>query len=248
MPVRDEESESQRKARSRLMRQSRRSTQGVTLTDLKEAEKVAGRSAEVEKLSLQGRDPPQRPRVPGVENSEGPAQRAEAPDGQGQGPQTAREPGKIGRERRVPAEGEEEPVDRSPECSPVDGGLPARRPYAQLDLSPEPEPRPEEPDVDFRKLHSELLRENERLREALTETTLKLAQLKVELERAKQRHERFAERPALLELERFERRALERKAAELEEELKALSDLRADNQRLKDENAALIRVISKLSK
>nr|XP_021403605.1 protein phosphatase 1 regulatory subunit 12C-like [Lonchura striata domestica] len=34
----------------------------------------------------------------------------------------------------------------------------------------------------------------------------------------------------------------------LEEELKALSDLRADNQRLKDENAALIRVISKLSK
>lgn len=45
-----------------------------------------------------------------------------------------------------------------------------------------------------------------------------------------------------------ERRALERKAAELEEELKALSDLRADNQRLKDENAALIRVISKLSK
>ncbi|CAG5944956.1 unnamed protein product [Menidia menidia] len=49
-PVRDEESESQRKARSRLMRQTRRSTQklkltehpvvqGVTLTDLKEAEK-----------------------------------------------------------------------------------------------------------------------------------------------------------------------------------------------------------------
>ncbi|KAL7977418.1 hypothetical protein Chor_009367, partial [Crotalus horridus] len=41
-PVRDEESESQRKARSRLMRQSRRSTQGVTLTDLKEAEKTMG--------------------------------------------------------------------------------------------------------------------------------------------------------------------------------------------------------------
>ncbi|XP_013364706.1 PREDICTED: protein phosphatase 1 regulatory subunit 12C isoform X3 [Chinchilla lanigera] len=240
MPVRDEESESQRKARSRLMRQSRRSTQGVTLTDLKEAEKVAGKSAE---------DPSQRPRVPGVEHSEGPAQRAEAPDGQGQGPQTVREPRKAGRERRGPAEGEEaEPVDRSPECSPADGGLPARRLRAQQDLSPEPELPPEEPDGGFRKLYSELRRENERLREALTETTLRLAQLKVELERATQRHERFAERPALLELERFERRALERKAAELEEELKALSDLRADNQRLKDENAALIRVISKLSK
>lgn len=248
MPVRDEESESQRKARSRLMRQSRRSTQGVTLTDLKEAEKVAGKSTEAEKQpSLRGLDPSQRPRVPGVENSEGPAQR-EVPDGQGQGPQTAREPRKVGRERRGPAEGEEaEPADHSPECSPVDA-FAARGPRSQQDLSPEPELQPEEPRGGFRKLYSELRRENERLREALTETTLRLAQLKVELERATQRQERFAERPALLELERFERRALERKAAELEEELKALSDLRADNQRLKDENAALIRVISKLSK
>uniref|UniRef100_A0A8C8Z2B6 Protein phosphatase 1 regulatory subunit n=1 Tax=Prolemur simus TaxID=1328070 RepID=A0A8C8Z2B6_PROSS len=198
MPVRDEESESQRKARSRLMRQSRRSTQGVTLTDLKEAEKAAGKATEPEK-SLHSLDPSRRPRVPGG---------SEAPDGQGRGPQAAREHRKVGKEWRGPAEGEEaEPA-----------------------------------------LYAELRRENERLREALTETTLRLAQLKVELERATQRQERFAERPALLELERFERRALERKAAELEEELKALSDLRADNQRLKDENAALIRVISKLSK
>ncbi|XP_026182800.1 protein phosphatase 1 regulatory subunit 12A isoform X3 [Mastacembelus armatus] len=43
-PVRDEESESQRRARSRQARQSRRSTQGVTLTDLQEAEKTIGRS------------------------------------------------------------------------------------------------------------------------------------------------------------------------------------------------------------
>nr|XP_005903168.2 PREDICTED: protein phosphatase 1 regulatory subunit 12C [Bos mutus] len=213
MPVRDEESESQRKARSRLMRQSRRSTQGVTLTDLKEAEKAAGKAPEAEKSSVQSLDPSRRPRVPGVESTDGPAQRAEAPDGQGQG---------------------------TPEGDPS-----SRR---QRDLNPDPEPEPDEPDGGFRKLYAELRSENERLREALTETTLQLAQLKVELERATQKQERFAERPALLELERFERRALERKAAELEEELKALSDLRADNQRLKDENAALIRVISKLSK
>ncbi|XP_058386268.1 protein phosphatase 1 regulatory subunit 12C isoform X3 [Diceros bicornis minor] len=236
MPVRDEESESQRKARSRLMRQSRRSTQGVTLTDLKEAEKAAGKAPEPEKSCLQSLDPSRRPRVPGVENSDGPSWRAEAPNGQGQGPQTSREHRKVGKERRGPAEGEEaEPVDPSPESR-------------QRDLNPEPAPESEEPDEGFRKLYAELRTENERLREALTETTLRLAQLKVELERATQRQERFAERPALLELERFERRALERKAAELEEELKALSDLRADNQRLKDENAALIRVISKLSK
>ncbi|XP_021513010.2 protein phosphatase 1 regulatory subunit 12C isoform X2 [Meriones unguiculatus] len=248
MPVRDEESESQRKARSRLMRQSRRSTQGVTLTDLKEAEKVAGKAPEPEQPALPSLDPSRRPRVPGVENAEGPAQR-EAPDGQGQGPQAAREHRKVGHERRGPAEGEEAgPAEGSPECSTVDAGSTVHRQRSQRDLNLEPKQEQEEPDGGFRKLYMELRRENERLREALTETTLRLAQLKVELERATQRQERFAERPALLELERFERRALERKAAELEEELKALSDLRADNQRLKDENAALIRVISKLSK
>ncbi|XP_036689642.1 protein phosphatase 1 regulatory subunit 12C isoform X4 [Balaenoptera musculus] len=248
MPVRDEESESQRKARSRLMRQSRRSTQGVTLTDLKEAEKAAGKAPEPEKSCLQSLDPSRRPRVPGVENSDGPAQRAEAPDGRGPGPQAPEEHRTVSKERRGPAEGEEAepaPADRSPGSSTPEGGPSSRR---QRDLNPEPEPESEEPDGGFRKLYAELRSENERLREALTETTLQLAQLKVELERATQRQERFAERPALLELERFERRALERKAAELEEELKALSDLRADNQRLKDENAALIRVISKLSK
>ncbi|XP_064150313.1 protein phosphatase 1 regulatory subunit 12C isoform X2 [Loxodonta africana] len=246
MPVRDEESESQRKARSRLMRQSRRSTQGVTLTDLKEAEKAAGKAPEPEKPSPQSLDPARRPRVPGVENSEGPAQR-EAPDGQG--PQAAGEHLKVSKERRGPAEGEEaELAERSSVSSMPEGSPASHRQHPQQDFHPEPKPESEAQDGGFRKLYTELRMENERLREALTETTLRLAQLKVELERATQRQERFAERPALLELERFERRALERKAAELEEELKALSDLRADNQRLKDENAALIRVISKLSK
>ncbi|XP_019907187.2 protein phosphatase 1 regulatory subunit 12B-like [Esox lucius] len=39
IPVRDEEAESQRKARSRHIRQTRRSTQGVTLAELKEAQR-----------------------------------------------------------------------------------------------------------------------------------------------------------------------------------------------------------------
>uniref|UniRef100_A0A8D0GEF6 cGMP-dependent protein kinase interacting domain-containing protein n=1 Tax=Sphenodon punctatus TaxID=8508 RepID=A0A8D0GEF6_SPHPU len=106
----------------------------------------------------------------------------------------------------------------------------------------------EEPEQEYKKLYDDLQVENEKLKEQLQEAQLQLTQIKLELERVTQRQERYAERPALLELERFERRALERKAAELEEELKALSDLKADNQRLKDENAALIRVISKLSK
>uniref|UniRef100_A0A8C4PUF7 Protein phosphatase 1 regulatory subunit n=1 Tax=Equus asinus asinus TaxID=83772 RepID=A0A8C4PUF7_EQUAS len=244
MPVRDEESESQRKARSRLMRQSRRSTQGVTLTDLKEAEKAAGKAPEPEKSGLQSLVRG----VPGLIPAPPPA---EAPDGQGQGPQAAREHRKVGKERRGPAEvrvgpGGHAGAGGSPNF-PTTSGTPS--PHRQRDLNSEPEPESEEPDGGFRKLYAELRSENERLREALTETTLRLAQLKVELERATQVRALLTQPLALTSPHLFqERRALERKAAELEEELKALSDLRADNQRLKDENAALIRVISKLSK
>ncbi|XP_036603555.1 protein phosphatase 1 regulatory subunit 12C [Trichosurus vulpecula] len=248
MPVRDEESESQRKARSRLMRQSRRSTQGVTLTDLKEAEKSVVRGPEPEKEEMRSGDldPSRRPRVPGLENSDATVQRAEEPEGEGRSQRVIPDRRKVRKEHRGLAEGEEaEPVDplareESPASRVVDGSK---------GLRPRAEPTDPHPDnSNFRKLYLSLQGENERLRDTLQETTLGLSQLKVELERATQRQEQYADRPAMLELERFERRALERKAAQLEEELKALSDLRADNQRLKDENAALIRVISKLSK
>jgi predicted transcriptional regulator len=49
-------------------------------------------------------------------------------------------------------------------------------------------------------------------------------------------------------LDKREKRAYERKISELEEELKKMDSIKADNTRLKEENAALIRVISKLSK
>ena len=45
-----------------------------------------------------------------------------------------------------------------------------------------------------------------------------------------------------------EKRQQQRKISEYEEELKLLDVLKTHNQRLKDENGALIRVISKLSK
>lgn len=45
-----------------------------------------------------------------------------------------------------------------------------------------------------------------------------------------------------------EKRAFDRRISELEEEVKKVDNLKQDNIRLKDENAALIRVISKLSK
>ncbi|TRZ06809.1 hypothetical protein HGM15179_020299, partial [Zosterops borbonicus] len=195
-PARDEESESQRKARSRLMRQARRATQGVTLTELRAAEHGIGRANE-------GR----------------------------------------GQEQPIRDEGR-----RDPAGSESDGPEDAPPPPSQAPAPPNGLRPPPAPPFDYQQLFQDLWEENERIREQLQEAELALTQSRLELERVTQRQERSAERPARLELERFERRALELKAAELEEELKALSDLRADNQRLKDENAALIRVISKLSK
>ncbi|CAF3870919.1 unnamed protein product [Adineta steineri] len=49
-------------------------------------------------------------------------------------------------------------------------------------------------------------------------------------------------------LDKREKRAYERKISELEEDLKKMDSIKSDNTRLKEENAALIRVISKLSK
>uniref|UniRef100_A0A8C5FG87 Protein phosphatase 1 regulatory subunit n=1 Tax=Gadus morhua TaxID=8049 RepID=A0A8C5FG87_GADMO len=98
-----------------------------------------------------------------------------------------------------------------------------RRPYSsRLDR---------DDNTDYKKLYEQILAENEKLKAQLRDTDLELADLKLQLEKAT-----------------AERRALERKISEMEEELKTLPDLKADNQRLKDENGALIRVISKLSK
>ncbi|XP_041873612.1 protein phosphatase 1 regulatory subunit 12A isoform X1 [Corvus kubaryi] len=100
---------------------------------------------------------------------------------------------------------------------------------------------------DFKKLYEQILAENEKLKAQLHDANMELTDLKLQLEKTTQRQERFADR-SLLEMEKRERRALERRISEMEEELKMLPDLKADNQRLKDENGALIRVISKLSK
>ncbi|KAI4892896.1 hypothetical protein NFI96_027586 [Prochilodus magdalenae] len=233
-PVRDEESESQRKARSRLLRQSRRSTQGVTLTDLKEAERTVSRNTEPQS-NLQ----PVSPVVtvtPAERDTDSVKQSG-----------TAEADNKLGVRDRRRARKER----RSTGIASLSGETEDANEPAQADSTssaPHPEDRKLSLSLDFRKLYVEVLKENATLREKLQETQLQLSQSKVELERLRQNQENGCERPALLELERFEKKALQRKASELEDELKILVDLRADNQRLKDENAALIRVISKLSR
>ncbi|XP_038253327.1 protein phosphatase 1 regulatory subunit 12A isoform X2 [Dermochelys coriacea] len=358
-PVRDEESESQRKARSRQARQSRRSTQGVTLTDLQEAEKTIGRSRptrtreqeneekeekekqdkekQEDKKESETKDDDFRQRysrtleepyhryrpvstpIPTTSSSSSlststsslstssqlnrpnsligitsvyPRSGTKENEREGRKKEEEKEEDKSQsksiRERRRPREkrrstgvsfwtqdsdeneqehqsdseeGTNKKETQSDSLSRYDAGsiitssgdrydsllgrsgshsyLEERKPYCS---------RLEKEDAtDFKKLYEQILTENEKLKAQLHDTNMELTDLKLQLEKATQRQERFADR-SLLEMEKRERRALERRISEMEEELKMLPDLKADNQRLKDENGALIRVISKLSK
>uniref|UniRef100_A0A8C5J5F4 Protein phosphatase 1 regulatory subunit n=1 Tax=Junco hyemalis TaxID=40217 RepID=A0A8C5J5F4_JUNHY len=359
-PVRDEESESQRKARSRQARQSRRSTQGVTLTDLQEAEKTIGRSRPTrtreqeneekekeekekqdkekqeekkesetkdddykQRYSRTAEEPYHRYRPSSTSTSssstsslststsslssssqlnrpnsligitsaysrsgtkeserEGSKKEEEKEEDKSQ-PKSIRERRRPREKRRSTGvsywtqdsdeneqdhqsdseEGTNKKETQSESLSRYDSGslsmsagdrydsaqgrsasqsyLEDRKPYcSRLEKDDSP---------DFKKLYEQILAENEKLKAQLHDTNMELTDLKLQLEKTTQRQERFADR-SLLEMEKRERRALERRISEMEEELKMLPDLKADNQRLKDENGALIRVISKLSK
>ncbi|XP_040610869.1 protein phosphatase 1 regulatory subunit 12A isoform X5 [Mesocricetus auratus] len=360
-PVRDEESESQRKARSRQARQSRRSTQGVTLTDLQEAEKTIGRSRstrtreqeneEKEKEEKEKQDKEKqeekkesetsredeykqkysrsydetytRYRPVSTSSSTTPPSsslstvssslyassqlsrpnslvgitsaysRGLTKDNEREGEKKEEEKegedksqSKSIRERRRPREkrrstgvsfwtqdSDENEQERQSDTEDgsnkketqtdsvsrydssstsssdrYDSLLGRSGSYSYLEERKPYSSRLEKDDsADFKKLYEQILAENEKLKAQLHDTNMELTDLKLQLEKATQRQERFADR-SLLEMEKRERRALERRISEMEEELKMLPDLKADNQRLKDENGALIRVISKLSK
>uniref|UniRef100_A0A8C7VRW8 Protein phosphatase 1 regulatory subunit n=1 Tax=Oncorhynchus mykiss TaxID=8022 RepID=A0A8C7VRW8_ONCMY len=230
-PVRDEESESQRKARSRLMRQSRRSTQGVTLTDLKEAEKSVAKPADPPPSNILHVSP-----IVTITPAERDTDPVKEVGSEGETRLGVRDRRKGRRERRstgVVQLGNEH-LDAMDEAQQDENHRHSSPSEPQLgDSSPE-----------YKMLYMSVLQENSLLRDKLQETALLLSQSKVELERLRQSQESNTERPALLELERFVSPLLNCLCSCF----RVLVDLRADNQRLKDENAALIRVISKLSK
>ncbi|XP_072394404.1 protein phosphatase 1 regulatory subunit 12B isoform X2 [Diabrotica undecimpunctata] len=104
--------------------------------------------------------------------------------------------------------------------------------------------RNENGEIDYKKLYEQQLAENDRLKDKLRKSDEELRETKQTLEKINL----VTSKNSLSELEKRERRAMERKLSEMEEELKNLENLKSENQRLKDENGALIRVISKLSK
>ncbi|XP_076671896.1 myosin binding subunit isoform X2 [Andrena cerasifolii] len=99
-------------------------------------------------------------------------------------------------------------------------------------------------ELDYKKLYEESQAENERLKEKLRRSDEQLKEARSLLDKAQSAQNKTV----LSEAEKRERRAMERKLSEMEEELKVMDQLKCENQRLKDENGALIRVISKLSK
>ncbi|EAU76641.2 AGAP006665-PA [Anopheles gambiae str. PEST] len=99
--------------------------------------------------------------------------------------------------------------------------------------------------IDYKALYEQEKADNDKLKMALRKKDEEVVTLKAALDRFTTA---TTKNNSLSELEKRERRAMERKMSEMEEELKLLEALRTENQRLKDENGALIRVISKLSR
>ncbi|KAK5863893.1 hypothetical protein PBY51_000884 [Eleginops maclovinus] len=101
---------------------------------------------------------------------------------------------------------------------------------------------------DYKKMYADALHENDKLKSRLQDSKQELVKIRSQLEKVTQRQDRISERSTAVESEKREKQALEKKVSNMEDEIKMLTELKSDNQRLKDENGALIRVISKLSK
>ncbi|XP_078012545.1 protein phosphatase 1 regulatory subunit 12B isoform X5 [Phascolarctos cinereus] len=107
---------------------------------------------------------------------------------------------------------------------------------------------------DYRKLYESALTENQKLKTKLQEAQRELVDVKSKLEKvAQQKQEKTSDRSTMLEVEKRERRALERKMSEMEEEmknlhqLKQIQTLKQMNEQLQAENRALTRVVARLS-
>ncbi|XP_060659979.1 protein phosphatase 1 regulatory subunit 12C isoform X10 [Drosophila nasuta] len=97
--------------------------------------------------------------------------------------------------------------------------------------------------IDYKALWEAAKMENDKLKQMLKQKDDEVVQTRATLER-------FANattKNSLSEIEKRERRAMERKLSELEEELKLLQKLKTENDRLRAENRALTRVVSKLT-
>ncbi|XP_026747595.1 protein phosphatase 1 regulatory subunit 12B isoform X7 [Trichoplusia ni] len=97
-------------------------------------------------------------------------------------------------------------------------------------------------DKDYKALYEASASEVRRLRALLATSEQQLREARATITRLTQVNQN-----SLSEIEKREKRAMERKLSEMEEELKQLQKLKAENERLRAENRALTRVVSKLT-
>ncbi|KAJ8736877.1 hypothetical protein PYW07_000148 [Mythimna separata] len=306
-PVRDEESETQRKAHAKRVRETRRSTQGVTLDEIKSAEQLVkkkagnGTTESPSPGSLKKEEPaPEAAAAPAPDNSSfeledagrsSPRPATTAAEATVtlpfRRPPTGSNANTTGSSlkddnRTEPTTEEEKERESSTESKSSSNASPAstqaalnviqrrRRPkrrstgVGHVDMddivndrggggegcdadSEAPasgsERTEEAEEKDYKALYEASQSEVKRLRELLTTSEQQLREARATITRLTQVNQNSSS-----ETEKREKRAMERKLSEMEEELKYQQTLQAENQRLKDENGALIRVISKLSK
>ncbi|XP_061712576.1 protein phosphatase 1 regulatory subunit 12C isoform X5 [Cydia pomonella] len=97
-------------------------------------------------------------------------------------------------------------------------------------------------DIDYKALYIASSSEVRRLRALLATSEQQLRDARATIARTSQVNQN-----SLSDIEKREKRAMERKLSEMEEELKQLQKLKAENERLRAENRALTRVVSKLT-
>lgn len=276
-PSRDEESETQRKAHAKMVRSTRRSTQGVTLEDLKSAEQLMKNKKQEQQFTLESVarskenenevdavTAPLRKKSTDVGDEEKESERtAQTREGTQAVLQRRKKPkrrstgrvqvnmdeidpekraARLAEQQQKAAAGEEVSDDDDEEedssLSERGEGTKAASNVNSRSTSRTSSLGPENGEPDYKKLYEEQLAENAKILDRLriTEADLQTTRETIEANNKKNN------------TEKREKRALERKLSEMEEELKLLEHLKQENQKLKDENGALIRVISKLSK
>ncbi|CAH0384318.1 unnamed protein product [Bemisia tabaci] len=273
-PVRDEESETQRKAHAKRVRETRRSTQGVTLEEIKSAEQRLKKrqQQQLHQATQQLNNNSDQFMLEDARSDQATNQRPSSNPAETTAETTVTLPL---RRPNKPLEDKEQ--DKENDCRNAQATQAViqrrRRPkrrstgVVQLDMDSGSERLSqysttsgggdslaqsrstapskitnENGELDYKKLYEESQAENALLREKLRKTEEELNQIKSQPDKS------TSGRNTMTELEKRERRTMERKLSEMEEELKQMELLKTENQRLKDENGALIRVISKLSK
>ncbi|XP_023127914.1 protein phosphatase 1 regulatory subunit 12B-like isoform X4 [Amphiprion ocellaris] len=100
---------------------------------------------------------------------------------------------------------------------------------------------------DYKKMYEKALATNQRLKSRLETSKQELTMIQEQLQRAQNGTSSDCA-SNMLEAEKKASWSLKKMISDMEEQLKVKAELKTENQRLKDENGALIRVITKLSK